>query len=72
MDVYIIVFQPFFFPVFAFSDHRLPCVTLLWDSKQGASWVAQTVKNLPAMQEAPGLVSGLGRSPGDGNGNPLQ
>ena len=30
--------------------------------------VAQTVKNLPAMQETPGL----GRSPGEENGNPLQ
>ena len=34
-----------------------------------ASLVAQTIKNLPAMQ---GLVTGLGRSPGKGNGNPLQ
>ena len=33
------------------------------------SLVAQTIKNLPAMQ---GLVTGLGRSPGKGNGNPLQ
>ena len=30
--------------------------------------VAQTVKNLPSMQEIPGL----GRSSGEGNGNPLQ
>ena len=30
--------------------------------------VAQMVKNLPAMQETPGL----GRSPGERNGNPLQ
>ena len=36
------------------------------------------VKNPPAMQEAAcnigdlGLVSGLGRSPGEGSGNPLQ
>ena len=34
----------------------------------GASLVAQLVKNLPAMQEIPGL----GRSPGEGNGSPLQ
>ena len=34
-----------------------------------ASLVAQTIKKLPAMQ---GLVTGLGRSPGEGNGNPLQ
>ena len=32
------------------------------------SLVVQTVKNLPAMQENPGL----GRSPGEGHGNPLQ
>jgi len=40
--------------------------------------VAQLVKNPHAMQEAAcnigdlGSVSGLGRSPGEGNGNPLQ
>ena len=30
------------------------------------------VKNLPAMRETQGLISVLGRSPGDRNGNPLQ
>ena len=34
--------------------------------------MAQTVKNLPAMQEIRGSIPGLGRSPGEGNGNPLQ
>ena len=34
--------------------------------------VAQLVKNLPAMQETRGSIPGLGRSPGEGNGNPLQ
>ena len=34
--------------------------------------LAQTVKNLPAMQETPGSIPGLGRSPGEGSGNPLQ
>ena len=34
--------------------------------------MAQTVKNLPAMRGGPGLIPGLGRSPGEGNGNPLQ
>ena len=29
-------------------------------------------KNLPAMQVDPGSVPGLGRSPGERNGNPLQ
>ena len=34
--------------------------------------VAQTVKNLPAeIAGDPGLFPGLGRSPGEGNGNPL-
>ena len=30
------------------------------------------VKNLPAMLEDPGSVPGSDRSPGEGNGNPLQ
>ena len=30
------------------------------------------VKNLPANAEDPGSIPGLGRSPGEGNGNPLQ
>ena len=34
--------------------------------------VAQLVKNLPAMQEDPGLIPGSGRSPGEGIGYPLQ
>ena len=33
--------------------------------------VVQMVRNLPGMQET-GLIPGLGRSPGEGNGNPLQ
>ena len=32
----------------------------------------QMVKNLPAMREDLGLISGSGRFPGEGNGNPLQ
>ena len=39
--------------------------------RKGASLVAQTVKNLPAVQGALGLIPGSGRSPGEGNGNPL-
>ena len=38
----------------------------------GASLVAQMVKNLPAMQETPGLILMLGRTPGERNGYPLQ
>ena len=30
------------------------------------------VKNLPATVEDAGSIPGLGRSPGEGNGNPLQ
>ena len=36
-----------------------------------ASPVVQMVRNLPTMQET-GLIPGLGSSPGEGNGNPLQ
>ena len=34
--------------------------------------MAEEVKNLPAMQETPGSIPGLGRSFGEENGNPLQ
>ena len=37
-----------------------------------ASLVAQTVKNAPANAGDASSVPGLGRSPGKGNGNPLQ
>ena len=36
------------------------------------SLVAQTVKRLPAMRETRVRSPGLGRSPGEGNGNPPQ
>ena len=43
--------------------------------QEWASQVAQVVKNLPPnagdVGDA-GLISGVGRSPGGGNGNPLQ
>ena len=41
---------------------------------EAVSPMAQLVKNLPAMQEtgAVGLIPVLGRSPGEGNDNPLQ
>ena len=41
----------------------------------GASLVAQLVKNLPASagdKRDEGSIPGLGRSPGEGNGNQLQ
>jgi len=34
--------------------------------------MAQKVRNPSAMQGDMGLIPGLGRSPGEGNGNPLQ
>ena len=33
---------------------------------------ASVVKNLPANAEGTGSIAGLGESPGEGNGNPLQ
>jgi len=37
-----------------------------------SSLVAQMVKNPPAMQETQVSIPELGRSPGEGKGNPLQ
>ena len=37
-----------------------------------ASLVAQLVKNPPAVREDLGSIPGLGRSPGEGKGYPLQ
>ena len=42
------------------------------DQKIRASLMAQMVKNLPANARDVGLIPGSGRSPGEGNGNPLQ
>ena len=47
-------------------------------NNKGASFLAQSVKNLPAVQETScsigdqGSLPGSGSSPGEGNGNPLQ
>ena len=38
----------------------------------GASLIVQLVKNLPAYAGDLGSIPGLGRSPGEGNGNSLQ
>ena len=38
----------------------------------GASQAALVVKNPPANARDMGLIAGLGKSPGEGNGNPLQ
>ena len=40
--------------------------------KKKPSQVAQMVKKPPAVQETPGLIPVLEKSPGEGNGNPLQ
>ena len=40
--------------------------------KMPASLLSQKVKCLPTMQEDLGSIPGLGRSPGEGNGNPIQ
>ena len=37
-----------------------------------ASLIAQLVENQPAMQETPGLISGSGRSTGEGIGDLFQ
>ena len=41
-------------------------------SSKSTSLVAWMVKNLPANAGDPGLIPGSGRSPGEGNGYPLQ
>ena len=43
------------------------CTHFIW-----ASLVAQVVKNLTVNAGDVGSIPGLGRSPGEGNGNPLQ
>ena len=46
-----------------------------WDQRSQRLWaslVAQLVKNLPAMQETPGSIPGMGRAAGEGVGYPLQ
>ena len=48
-----------------FKKEILPCVT--WGFPGGS-----VVKNPPAYAGDMGLIPGLGRAPGEGNGNPLQ
>ena len=45
--------------------------TLLKGIKEGASLVAQMVKNMPVVHRDLGSVPRLGRSSGEGNGHPL-
>ena len=58
-----------------FSGWRPMHLHLLWSCLQLSSLVAMKnclMKNLPANAGDTGLISGPGRSPGEGNGNPLQ
>ena len=66
-----------------YSQHPLPRSQLIspppsplgcpgLDDKLCHPLVAQMVKNLPANTGDGGSVPGLGRAPGEGNGNPLQ
>ena len=57
------------------SEHSLLEVTsylLVLRSESWASLVAQMVQKSACNAQDPGLIPGLGRSPGKGNGNPLQ
>ena len=50
------------------SEHKGPDFI----THQSKGLVTQTVKNLPVTQETPGLIPGLGRSPGGGYGKILE
>ena len=54
------------------SRTRLSDFTFTFNAMPYTSLVAQMIKNPPANAEDLGSVPGLGRSPGEGNGNPLQ
>ena len=54
------------------SQTRLSDFTFTFMVVFGASLMAQWVKNLPANAGDMGLIPGLGRSPGEGNGNTVQ
>ena len=50
---------------------KLKILRGLWGAGgERLSWIK--VNNLPASAGDAGLIPGLGRSPGEGNGNPLQ
>ena len=69
-------YESFFLFKFIYFNWRLItlqyCIGFESNSLFGASLVAQMVKCLPAVRENPGLIPGLGRCPGVGNGNTLQ
>ena len=54
----------------SYPFHTFPTAGLEYLGFLASSLVVQMVKNLSAMQET--QVHQLGRSPGEGNGNPLQ
>ena len=53
-------------------DREAWCAAIHRNRFLASSFVAQMVERLPTMWEAQFLVPGLRRSPGEGNGNPLQ
>ena len=57
---------------FTILFYFLLCNTATQPCVSGASLVAQGVKNLPASAGDAGSIPGSGRSPGEGNDNPLQ
>ena len=62
---------------FLLQCNKLPVIKpekKIKDSKGplGLPWVSQMIKNPPANAGDPGLIPGWGRSPGEGNDNPLQ
>ena len=57
------------------SSHSVGCIFILFVvffAVQRTSLVAQLIKSPHAMQEDLGSIPGLGRSPGEGKGHPLQ
>ena len=55
------------------ESHWNHCTEVLYRlNLSWASLVAQRLKRLPSMQVDLGSIPGSGRSPGEGNGNPLQ
>ena len=69
MDTCVLWLAPL---LFAWNCHNIVCYLVIPDT---AFQVAQVVKNPPAnagdLRDV-GSIPGLGRSPGGGNGNPLQ
>ena len=53
-------------------DTRLPAGAVQSSTEEKAFPGGSVVKDLPATAEDAGLIPGSGRSPGEGNGNPLQ